>query len=188
MWTLFAPPITKTFWCKDKSKCKELCVEKCQWKSWFYTSKAFSNKCNGRSFAEVLTQGRKVLTQLSHSEPSCLANCQTTEKQKYLVLGNQGDRGQSSIEHARLFLKTINQELNLVFRKKILSSQLIRSKQIIMNFNSTPVTDSKYCQFMRGDIRWITLLPVSQKTCYSCLLSYCQWSGSKFFANKPVSS
>ena len=84
------------FWCKDKTTCKELGVEKCQWKSWFYTSKAFSNECNGRSFAEVFTQDRKVLTHLSDCKLSCLANRQTTGNQKYLVLGNQGDRGQSS--------------------------------------------------------------------------------------------
>ena len=81
------------FWCKDKTICKEFGVDKCQWKSWFYTSKAFSNKCYGRSFAEVFTQNRKLLTHLSDSKLSCLANRQTTGNQKYLVLGNQGDRG-----------------------------------------------------------------------------------------------
>ena len=83
------------FWCKDGSKCPEVGVEKCQWKSWFYTSKFFSNKCNGRSFAEVLTHGRQVSTHTVHSRSKSLANSRNTGKHKYSIFGKHDDKGQT---------------------------------------------------------------------------------------------
>ena len=83
------PPVIKTFsGVKMEVSVKKLVLKNVNGKVGFIIPN--QNKCNGRSFTEVLTHGRQVSTHTVHSRSESLTNSQNTGKHKCSIFWETG--------------------------------------------------------------------------------------------------